>query len=99
MEHTKKSSYKRRRQEPEDKEVQELYRINPYVLELLFVQWFAHGSIPFTIIEYEEFRTLLAYINHDIDAWLPGLVNIVKEWILRVYEEYKTHQKAELAAV
>jgi hypothetical protein len=50
------------------------------------------------MIEYEEFRTLLAYINHDIDAWLPGSANIVKEWILRAYKEHKTHQKAELAA-
>jgi hypothetical protein len=79
MEYAKKSSHKRRRQEPEDKEVQELYRIDPYVLELLFVRWFARGSIPFTMIEYEEFRTLLAYINRDIDAWLPGSVNTVKE--------------------
>jgi hypothetical protein len=62
------------------------------------VRWFARGLIPFTIIECEEFRTLLAYINRDIDAWLPGLVNTVKEWILRAYEEHKTHQKAKLAA-
>jgi hypothetical protein len=79
MEHTEKSSHKHRRQEPKDKEVQELYRIDPHVLELLFVRWFARGSIPFTMIEYKEFWTLLAYINRDIDAWLLGLVNIVKE--------------------
>jgi hypothetical protein len=79
MEYAEKSSHKRRRQEPKDKEVQELYRIDPHVLELLFMRWFAYGSIPFTIIEYEEFRTLLAYINRDIDAWLPGSANIVKE--------------------
>jgi hypothetical protein len=79
MEHAKKSSHKHRRQEPKDKEVQEPYRINPHVLELLFVQWFARGLIPFTIIEYEEFQTLLAYINRDIDAWLPGSANTVKE--------------------
>jgi hypothetical protein len=91
MEYTKKSSHKRRRQEPKDKEVQELYHIDPHVLELLFVRWFARGLIPFTMIDYEEFRTLLAYINYDIDAWLLGLANTVKEWILCAYKEHKTH--------
>jgi hypothetical protein len=63
--------------------------MDPHVLELLFVRWFAYGAVPLTMIECEEFWTLLAYISKDIDSWLPSSADTIKQWILRIYQDYK----------
>ena len=33
---------------------------------------FHTGTIPFRMAELEEFRTLLVYLNPEIDCWLPS---------------------------
>jgi hypothetical protein len=69
--------HKRRHLELEDQKTE--YIMDLYVLELLFVRWFARGAVPLTMIECEEFRTLLTYISKDIDSWLPSIVDIIKQ--------------------
>ncbi len=74
------AGHKRRRLEEEDEEpVPEKYALDPHVLELLFVRWFAKGAVPLSIIECEEFRALLAYINRDINTWLPSSAETIKK--------------------
>ncbi len=93
------AGHKRRRLEEEDEEpVPEKYALDPHVLELLFVRWFAKGAVPLSTIECEEFRALLAYINRDIDTWLPSSAETIKKWVLRTFNDQKPWKKDELQA-
>lgn len=39
--------------------------------EYLLVRWITRCSIPFRMVECEEFRALIYYINNTCDDWLP----------------------------
>ena len=64
--------------------------------EILFVKWIARYSIPFRIVECEEFRAMIKHINKTCDEWLPRSHSIVKEWVVRTFEGEKIHVKAAL---
>lgn len=93
-------SYKYYYLEEEFKEfILEKYIIDLYILELLFVRQFTKGVIPLLIIEYKEFRALLAYINRDINTWLLLSIKIIKEQVLYTFEDQKPQKKTELKVI
>ncbi|KAI7763505.1 hypothetical protein LZL87_013897 [Fusarium oxysporum] len=57
--------------------------IEPDQLEALYVRFITACSLPFRLVECPEFRALLAYINNDIETWLPDTHDTVKTWIMR----------------
>ncbi|KAK2926570.1 HAT, C-terminal dimerization domain [Fusarium oxysporum f. sp. vasinfectum] len=69
--------------------------IEPDQLEALYVRFITACSLPFRLVECPEFRALLAYINNDIETWLPDTHDTVKTWIMRQYECQK-ERKLEL---
>jgi len=44
----------------------------------------------------EEFRTLLYYLNPEIDNWLPNSIPTIQTWTLRTYEAQKGQIKREI---
>ncbi|KAL6406027.1 putative Transposase-like protein [Ilyonectria robusta] len=63
--------------------------IDPDQLEALYVRFITACSLPFRLVESPEFRALLAYINTDIDTWLPDTRETIRKWIMRQYEDQK----------
>ncbi|KPA35156.1 transposase [Fusarium langsethiae] len=61
--------------------------INPDQLEVLYVRFITACSLPFRLVECPEFRALLAYINKDVDTWLPDTHETIRKWIMRQYED------------
>lgn len=55
--------------------------LDPAQFEYLFVRWVARCSIPFRMVECEEFRAMAQYINDTCDEWLPQSHNKVREWL------------------
>ena len=47
-------------------------------------------------MECPEFRALLAYINDDIDTWLPDTHETIRKWIMRQYEDQKEKVKQRI---
>lgn len=70
--------------------------MDPDQLEILYVRWVSACSVSFRMVECPEFRALLFYINKDIDTWLPGSHNTVRDWVVRQYEAQKAKIKASL---
>lgn len=70
--------------------------LDPSQFEILFVRWIASCSIPFRIVECEEFRALLQYINHTCDEWLPTSHTTVKDWVIRTFRQEQEHVKQSL---
>ncbi|OWT42447.1 hypothetical protein VFPPC_18547 [Pochonia chlamydosporia 170] len=70
--------------------------IDPDQLEVLYVRFITACSLPFRLVECPEFRALLAYINADIDTWLPDTHQTVKTWIMRQYEDQKEKVKQRI---
>ncbi|PQE02983.1 Ribonuclease H protein [Rutstroemia sp. NJR-2017a BVV2] len=64
------------------------YVIEPHMLEVLFVRLFARCSLSFHLIECDEFRAMLSYINKQTDIWLPSCSKTVSKWIHRTYDEH-----------
>jgi hypothetical protein len=50
----------------------------------------------FRVVECPEFRALLAYINDDIDTWLPDTHETIRKWIMRQYEDQKEKVKQRI---
>lgn len=48
------------------------------------------------MVECPEFCALLFYINKDIDTWLPGSHNTVRDWVVHQYKAQKAKIKALL---
>ncbi|KAI8412223.1 hypothetical protein FOFC_08853 [Fusarium oxysporum] len=70
--------------------------IEPDQLEALYVRFITACSLPFRLVECPEFRALLAYINNDIETWLPDTHDTVKTWIMRQYECQKERVKQRI---
>ena len=47
---------------------------------------------PLRLVECQQFRDLLYYLNKQVDNWLPASHNILREWILRQYKIRKDVQ-------
>jgi hypothetical protein len=70
--------------------------IEPDQLEALYVRFITACSLPFRLVECPEFRALLAYINNDIETWLPDTHDTVKTWIMRQYGCQKERVKQRI---
>jgi hypothetical protein len=70
--------------------------INPDQLEVLYVRFITACSLPFRLVECPEFRALLAYINKDVDTWLPDTHETIRKWIMRQYEDQKEKVKQRI---
>ncbi|KAI8396562.1 hypothetical protein FOFC_21110 [Fusarium oxysporum] len=70
--------------------------INPGQLEVLYVRFITACSLPFRLVECPEFRALLAYINKDVDTWLPDTHETIRKWIMRQYEDQKEKVKQRI---
>ena len=62
--------------------------IDPDQLEVLYVRFITACSLPFRLVECSEFRALLAYLNSDIDTWLPDTHETIKKWIMMMPISY-----------
>lgn len=70
--------------------------LDPGTLEQLVVRWITSCNVSFRMVEKEEFRTLLEYINPDINTWLPSAHATIQGWILRAFQQEKEHVKLAL---
>jgi len=70
--------------------------IDPDQLEVLYVRFITACSLPFRLVECPEFRALLAYVNDDIDTWLPDTHETIRKWIMRQYEDQKEKVKQRI---
>ncbi|KAF5981722.1 ribonuclease H-like protein [Fusarium bulbicola] len=70
--------------------------IDPDQLEVLYVRFITACSLPFRLVECPEFRALLAYVNNDIDTWLPDTHKTIRKWIMRQYEDQEEKVKQRI---
>lgn len=70
--------------------------IDPDQLEVLYIRFITACSLPIRLVECPEFRAMLAYVNADVDTWLPGSHQTVKKWIMRQYEDQKEKVKQRI---
>ncbi|KID80838.1 transposase-like protein [Metarhizium guizhouense ARSEF 977] len=63
--------------------------VAPDQLEALYVRFITACSLPLRLVECPEFRALLAYLNTDVDTWLPDTHETIKKWIMRQYDTQK----------
>lgn len=70
--------------------------IDPDQLEVLYVRFLTACSLPFRLVECPEFRAFLAYLNDDIDTWLPDTHETIKKWIMRQYGSHKEKVKQRI---
>src|SRR3984957_14060774 len=70
--------------------------IDPDQLEVLYVRFITACSLPFRLIECPEFRAFLAFLNNDIDTWLPDTHETIKKWIMRQYKSHKEKVKQRI---
>lgn len=66
--------------------------INGNTLEILYTRFITACNEPLRLVECEQFRDLLYYLNREVDNWLPSSHNTVQEWVLRQYKIRKDIQ-------
>jgi len=47
-------------------------------LEILYIRWITACGVPFRMVEIEEFRALLLYLNPHIDTFLPSSYSTIR---------------------
>lgn len=70
--------------------------INADQLEVLTVNFITSCNLPLRLVECPSFRNLLAYLNPDIDTWLPEDHHTINNWIIRQYDFQKGKIKSRL---
>jgi hypothetical protein len=65
-------------------------------LEILYIQWITAYGVPFHMVEIEEFRALLLYLNPYIDTFLPSSHSTIRQWVIRTYEAEKSQGQVKL---
>ena len=70
--------------------------INPNVLEQLVVRWIVRCSVPFIMVETEEFCTLANYLNPNASSFLKS-ADTTYAWLLRTRENEMNAQKLLLS--
>jgi hypothetical protein len=60
-------------------------------------RFIATCSQPLRLVEQEEFRDLLDYINSDVLTWLPKTHNTTGRWVKRQYEAHKQRVKRNVS--
>jgi hypothetical protein len=53
-------------------------------------------NLSFRIVEQDEFRDFLRYLNADIDTWLPKNHCTIKEYVIRQYKGQKRRIKTQI---
>lgn len=71
-------------------------QLDPGTLEQLFVKWITSCNISFRMVERDEFRALLQYLNPNINTWLPATHNTIHGWIMRTFQQEKEYTKLAL---
>jgi hypothetical protein len=69
------------------------------LLEVLYIRWITTCGIAFRMVEIEEFRALLLYLNPAIDNYLPSSHTTIQLWTIRTYtaEKVRIQQKVQSA--
>jgi hypothetical protein len=57
--------------------------IDPDVLEKLYINFLASCNQPFRLVECSAFRSLLSFLNEDVEVWLPNSSDLVTTWLMR----------------
>jgi hypothetical protein len=70
--------------------------INPDVLKKLYINFLASCNQPFRLVECPAFRSLLAFLNKDVEVWLPNSANVINTWLLRQQDHEKERIQARL---
>jgi hypothetical protein len=66
------------------------------IIKVLFVKFIAACNMPLRLVECQEFRTFLTYLNGDIDRWLPSRHETVRTWVMRQFGIEKEKTKIQL---
>jgi hypothetical protein len=69
------------------------------IVEILYIKWITACSVAFRMVEIEEFRTLLLYLNPAIDNFLPSSHTTIQLWTIRTYaaEKIRVQQRVQSA--
>ena len=69
------------------------------LIEVLYIRWITACGIAFRMVEIEEFRTLLLYLNLAIDNYLPSSHTTIQLWTIRTYtaEKVRIQQRVQSA--
>jgi hypothetical protein len=70
--------------------------IKPGVLEVLWVNVLVACSLALRLTAVPQFRAFLAYLNADIDVWLPKSHHSIREWVMRQFEDQKDQMKLNI---
>jgi hypothetical protein len=70
--------------------------IKPGVLEILWVNVLAACSLALRLTAVPQFRAFLAYLNSDIDVWLPKSHHSVRQWVIRQFADQKGQIKLKI---
>ena len=70
--------------------------LNPGVLEVLYVRFISTCNQSLRLVECPEFRAFLAYLNKDIETWLPDSHPTIAEWVKRQYQIEKSVKQQRL---
>jgi hypothetical protein len=62
-------------------------------VEALFVNFIASCNLPLRLVECNEFRAFLTYLNDDINAHLPTSDTSIRKWVLRQFNAEKERVK------
>ena len=71
--------------------------LDPGVLEQLLVRLITIRSLPYSCLEWAEFRALLRYIHSNVDDLIPYSHHTARDWVVTNYEFEKINIKSQLA--
>ncbi len=73
--------------------------LDPATLEILYVRWISACGIAFRMVEIEEFRDLIQYLNKEVNNHLPKAHATIQSWTIRTYraEKVRIRQKVQSA--
>lgn len=70
--------------------------IDPDVLEKLYINFLASCNQPIRLVECSAFRSLLSFLNEDVDVWLPNSSDLVITWLMRQFNHEKERVQCRL---
>ena len=72
--------------------------VNPDQLEVLLTTLIAECNLPLCLVERASFRSLLVYLNRQVEPWLPEDHHTIRTWISRQFDFQKQQVKKRLQA-
>jgi hypothetical protein len=70
--------------------------LDPQILQELYVNWITSCGVSLRMVERDEFRVLLQYLNPETNVWLPSSHNTVSSWVIEQYEAKKKQIRQNL---